>query len=261
MVRHASLTALAVFVVALAIGGCGESGSNPVLFPETIFSVTPSGGGVFAVDFVDGGGVRHLFPANVQFSGTSTFVFHILGAPTPFNGRFKRISGGDIEVVLTVAEQPSVGPLFSTNLPGCCQTTEQSCQSCFVDADCAASPTGASCVQTLDIPPGPGPGPVPRANPDVRVDVCVPFPGTSSCSLNGDAGVFGQPFSGTIGDQFITHLVNGSAPSVYFLTNARDNVSAVVSGSGQLLQAQLFINDQLTDTESGTGDVIIRHDL
>jgi len=259
MVRHACLTALAVSVLALAIGGCGESGSNPLLFPEAIFSVTQSGGGVFAVDFVDGGGVRHMFPANAQFSGASTFTFHVLGAPTPFNGRFERISGGDMEVGLTVTEQPSVGPLFSTNLPGCCQTTGQGCQSCTADADCP-SPGGGSCVQTLDIP-GPGPALVPRASSDVRVDVCAPSPGTSSCSLNGDAGVFGQPFSGTIGDQFTTHLVNGGAPSVYFLTSARDSLSAVLRGNGQLLQVQLFINDQRLESSSGTGDVIIRHDL
>lgn len=252
MVSRASLTVLALSVVALAIGGCGESGSNPLLFPEAIFSVTQSGGGVFAVDFVDGGGVRHMFPANAQFSGASTFTFHVLGAPTPFNGRFRRISGGDMEVGLTVTEQPSVGPLST----GCCQTTEQICQSCSTDADC---PVGVSCV--YNIPPGPDPGSVPRASLDVRVDVCAPSPGTSSCSLNGDAGVFGQPFSGTIGDQFTTHLVNGGAPSVYFLTSARDSLSAVLRGNGQLLQVQLFINDQRLESSSGTGDVIIRHDL
>jgi len=252
MVRHATLTALAVSIVALAISGCGESGSNPVLFPEAIYAVTQSGGGVFAVDFVDGGGVRHMVPANVQFSGASTFAFHILGAPTPFNGSFKRISGGDMEVGLTVTEQPSVGPLFT----GCCQTTEQICQSCSTDADC---PVATSCV--YNIPSGPGPGPVPRASPDIRVDVCAPSPGTSSCSLSGDAGVFGQPFSGTVGDQFTTHLVNGATPSVYFLTSARDTLSAVLRGSGQLLQVQLFIEDQLKESGSGTGDVIIRHDL
>ncbi len=268
MARHACLTTLALSVVVLAIGGCGQSGSNPVLYPEAIFSVTQSGGGVFTVDFVDGGGVRHMFPANAQFSGTSTFTFHILGAPTPFNGRFERISGGNMEVGLTVTEQPSVGPLFSTNLPGCCQTTGQSCQSCSADADCVQ---GASCVQTLNIqiPPAPspagtpGPSPVPRASPEIRVDVCAPSPGASSCSVDGDAGVFGQPFSGTVGDQFTTHLVNGATPSVYFLSTARDSVSAVLraGNSGQLLQVQLFINDQLVEIGFGTGDVIVRHDL
>jgi hypothetical protein len=104
----------------------------------------------------------------------------------------------------------------------------------------------------------------------VRFDVCAPAPTSGSCSTTNapglppvPAGLFGIPYTGQIGDQYMSHLLQDSptdtnpprtTPAIYFLQNARDSANGLFGSlSGQFLQAQLFVNNQLEQTEAGTG--------
>jgi len=103
----------------------------------------------------------------------------------------------------------------------------------------------------------------------VRFDVCAPRTNPGSCSTTGDDAGGGITYSGNLGDPHTSHelLLDAqlprTTPSIYFLQNARDNASAVFqSGAHQLLQAQLFVDNDLKQTSKGTSDdVVINYDL
>jgi hypothetical protein len=87
-------------------------------------------------------------------------------------------------------------------------------------------------------------------------------PGT--CFTEGDSGVFGLPFTATVGDAFQTHLLGSLTPSVYFLEGARESANGVfrlAPVTGQTLVGQLFINGSLRQTQANTEDVVVREDL
>jgi len=234
-------TAVVAFMATLA--GCGRSGSNPVLFPEIRFQVVPTGQTTFRVDSLVAGGVEHPSVIGQEFTATSFFNFVFENATSPRSGAFCRTSDtGAIKVVLTVTGQksqtvtegpPSVGcahpVVISSDLPG---------------TPIVTTPTASS--------------------PEVRFDVCVPSPDASSCFTANDSGIFGLTFSGTFGDLFMTYLVVGTTPGIYFLQNARDNVNAVLAlqpTTGQLLRIELYINGAFIEAQSDSHNVIISKDL
>jgi hypothetical protein len=108
------------------------------------------------------------------------------------------------------------------------------------------------------------PAAAPATN-EVRFEVCVPSDNAASCGIPGsDSGVFGLPFNGSIGDAFDTHLIGGLTPSIFFLDGARDTINAVFAlapFTGQNLIARMYINGELKEEGSGTGNVILKQDL
>jgi len=232
--------AVAVFLGALG-GGCGTTGSGPIVYPEVQFLVKPAPGPVtFTVNELDVGGVRHTFPAGTSFTASSVFYFYFENAPPPYSGTFTLESGGTITVILAVT--PGGLPEVS---------------------DTASGP-GSVVTLSTGVSPSPPPAtPIPPTQ-EVRFDVCVPLLTPGTCFTEGDSGIFGLPFTGTVGDAFQTHEVSGSTPSIYFLEGAQENAGAdlrLTPMSGQTLVVQLFINGILRETQANTKDVIIRQDL
>ena len=110
----------------------------------------------------------------------------------------------------------------------------------------------------------PTPSGTPAAqSPAVRLDVCAPSLGAARCDATGaDPGISGIPFTGSFGDPFLTHLLSGTTPSIYFLQGARDSVAGVVRSTQRLnLQIQLFIDNLGKESASGTSDLVVRQDL
>jgi hypothetical protein len=222
-------------------GGCGTTGSKPTLYPEVRFHVEPTGGSTFTVDeFVVGLAsspavtVRHTFPPGTVFTATSGFDFYFENAAPPYTGSFSLVSGGNIDVTLTVSDK-----LYD---------------------DVSTSGVGTTAAVTSSQQPMPTPI---APTQEVRFDVCVPFLTPGTCFTQGDSGLFGKAFSGTLGDVYQTHGLNGSTPSIYFLEGAQENASAVfrLVQTGPMFVAQLFINGTLRQTHANTQDVIIRQDL
>jgi len=253
-----------VTLVALGLGGCGETGSDPVQHPEARFDVRPTGQATFRVNSLIGGGVSHASVIGQDFTATAAFDFVLENAAPPFQGIFA--------------------------LVGTCTNSQESCTA---DADCAPastcdfgdqqitvtltviSPTSQTQVSDATLLPGkttamvttggvvtgtPGP-----SNPEVRFDMCAPSSGAASCSTTSvPPGDFGVSFSGTLGDPITSHVVNGLTPSIYFLEAPQENVNLVldrVPFTGAELVVQLFINGQLRQSQSNNGDVVIREDL
>ena len=217
-----------------ALNGCDGC---PV-YPEVRFRVQPVGQSTFSVDELDAGGVQHTFPEGTTFTAISAFDFYFENAPPPYTGTFSLLNGGDITVTLFV--------------PGTTEVHE------FTGETSAA--LGITQVRVSSGPTSPA-IPAPQ---EIRFDVCVPLASSATCSTTGDAGVFGLPIIGSVGDASETHLLNGFTPSIYFLEGAQDSVNAVfrlAPTTGQTLVARLFINGALEQTHSGINDVIIRQDL
>jgi photosystem II stability/assembly factor-like uncharacterized protein len=112
-------------------------------------------------------------------------------------------------------------------------------------------------------PLGADPLPVPAANPEVRFDVCAPFPGAGSCATTDNPpGIIGIPFSGSLGDLLNSHSVSGLTPRIFFLEGAQHSADArFLASSNEVLEAQLFVNGQLRPPPVLGSDVIIREDL
>jgi hypothetical protein len=238
--RNRFLWIVAVVYLGAPGGGCGTTGSRPTLYPEVQFQVHPSGQSKFTVNELDVGSVRHTFPAGTSFTVTSTFYFYFENAPPPYSGTFTLEDGGDIEVALLVTPGGNPGVSDTASGPGTTVT---------VSTGGSPSPTFAT-----PIPP----------TQEVRFDVCVPSLTPGTCFTEGDSGIFGLPFSGSVGDASQTHQLNGLTPSIYFLEGAQDSVNAffrLTPTTGQRLVAQLFINGTLEQTQSDTGDVLIKQDL
>jgi hypothetical protein len=241
MMRRRWFLWIVAAVVGTLNGGCGTTGSAPVLYPEVRFRVQPVGQSTFSVDELDAGGVQHTFPEGTTFTATSFFDFYLENAQPPYSGTFTLVPplSGDITVTLFV--------------PGTTEVQE------FTDQTSAALG-----ITQVTVSSGPSSAATPPAQ-DIRFDLCVPSStGSGACVVSGDAGVSGLPFSGSVGDAFQTHLLNGFTPSIYFLEGARDSVDAVfrlAPTTGQVLVARLFINGALQQTQSNTDNVIIQQDL
>ena len=238
--RKRFLWIVAVVCLGAVGGGCGTTGPEPTLYPEVQFQVHPSGQSTFTVKELDLGGVRHTFPAGTSFTATSTFYFYFENAPPPYSGTFTLESGGDITVFLLVT--PTGNPEVS---------------------DTASGP-GSTVTVSTGVSPSPMPAtPIPPTE-EVRFDVCVPLLTPGTCFTEGDSGVFGLPFTATVGDAFQTHLLGSLTPSVYFLEGARESANGVfrlAPVTGQTLVGQLFINGSLRQTQANTEDVVVREDL
>lgn len=216
--------------------GCGESGSNPVLYSEVLFQVVPAEGGQasFSVNELVAGGVSYPVGTDTVFAITQPFSFFLEGAAPPYRATVVRNGSANITVRAFRNEA---------------QVSE---------ASTTAEKESATVVVMVS---GQSPEPLPPtpANPAVRFDVCAPL--STSCSTSGDVGVT-RSFTGSLGDPFTTHLVSGFTPAIYFLAGARDNVAAVLEApSNQELQIQLFINSELSQTSRGVGQVIVQKDL
>jgi len=189
--------ALILAAVNNALNGCGGS----LVHPEVLFQVQPIGLSTFSVDELDAGGVQHTFPEGTTFTAVSSFDFYLENAAPPYTGTFTLVSGGDIVVTLFVR-----GPTEAHAFIG-----ETSASSGITQVKVSSGPTS----------------PATPAPQEIRFDVCVPLPTSATCSTTGDAGVFGLPIIGSVGDASETQLLNGVTPSIYFLESAQDSVNAV----------------------------------
>ncbi len=236
---------LLVACVLCAVG-CGQSGSNPPILPEVQFLVGLQNT-VAPVTFtasVFTGEIVHTFPPGLAFTTGGPFSIFLEGASMPYGGTFARaMDSGDITVQETIVPGAAAG--------GGGQVTAKAFTT-STDPVSVVLPVGAP-TPTMPVAP----------NPEVRFDVCVPTAGQSSCYTVGNSGTAGLGFNGSLGDAFFTHITVGFTPSIYFLEGARDTVNGVFRAgtAGDVLLVQLFINGELKETESGTGDVILRQDL
>ncbi len=229
---RAAICWMMVSGIVMLSAGCGTSGSRAPQFAEVRFQVRPTGKSVFTAELMSANGATHTF-GGAEFTATSFFDFVLENATPPYSGTFTLKTGGDIVVVMSFADQTITG-----------QTSGIGTQ--------ARVSNGTS---------GSTPGP---ASPEVRFDVCAPSASPTTCFQPDDSGIFGLPFSGTIGDASTTHLVNGVTPSIYFLEGAQNNVSGVFAlnpFTGQNLLAQLFLDGQLKQSESGSHDVLVNENL
>ena len=239
-VAHTALLALLATGISL---GCGESGSDPALYPEVRFEVRPRAGQAkFVVESLsaDGGKILHTeFPdyANpsqpADFSVSGVFTFYMVNAPPPYSGRF-RATEGEIEVSLFV-----LGDMEGIQ----------------------GQLTGGVVV----VPPGaPAPPPGATTSPDeVRIDVCSRIPGQPACTTTADPpGSFGVLFAGTLGDPNITRVTSGPTPSVFFLERTKDTVNGVFcSPPDTTMDIVLMVDREIRDSSSGREDVIVRQDI
>lgn len=211
---------------------CGTSGSEPTSYPEVRFRVRPNGTAKFTAALRTNG-ILHSFPAGTTFTASSNFDFYLEGAAPPYGGTFALApdSPGGFDVVLTV--------------------TGQSEQTATADAAHSQVSVGSTAAAA---PP----------QQEIRFHVCLPLFDFSTCFGSSDPGVFGVTFNGSVGDPFNTYLLFGTTPSIYYLEGARNTVNGVFAlqpSTGQNLVAQLFINGQLIQTESGAHDVLLKENL
>ncbi|MBP1686872.1 MAG: hypothetical protein H6Q33_3015 [Deltaproteobacteria bacterium] len=211
---------------------CGTSGSEPTSYPEVRFRVRPNGTAKFTAELRTNG-ILHGFPTGTTFTASSNFDFYLEGAAPPYGGTFTLApdSPGGLDVVLTV--------------------TGESEQTATADAARPRAIVGSTAAAA---PP----------RQEVRFHVCLPLSDFSTCFGSNDPGVFGVTFNGSVGDPFNTYLLFGTTPSIYYLEDARDTVNGVFAiqpSTGQTLVAQLFINGNLIQTESGTHDVLLKESL
>jgi hypothetical protein len=191
-----------MFVLALTLGGCGESGKDPVLFPEVRFQVQPvSGSASFKVPVLQAGGQQYTSIAGTAFSTTGIFNFVIEGAPGPYTGTFTQTTDDPIRVTLSF--NMVNGQAFRRSV----QTTGRD---------------SSVVISSVDTPVAPGV----QANPEVRFDICSPPFNETDCDLTtGMLGRFGVPFQGNLGDFFNSFLVGQpasvdpptAAPEILFL--------------------------------------------
>lgn len=233
-----SAVVLSTFTL-LGFWSCGQSGSDPIQFPEVRFEVRPAGQATFRVDSLIGGGVSHASVIGQEFTATSAFDFTLENAAPPYVGMFTLTSGDQITVTLTVISRTGQTQVSDSTGPG--KTT--------------------ATVVTGGAQPAVTPGP---RNPEARFDVCAPLTLPGTCSTTGEVGAFGVPFTGTLGDPFASHILAGMTPTIYFLEAPRDNVNAVFTRqvvTGDLLVAQLFFNGVLQQTQASPHDVVLSQDL
>ncbi len=250
------LPTLCAWGVALltTMTGCGTSGSEPVLFPEVRFEVSPTTGAPFqfVAERFDIGGVEYTDLAGTTLTGTATgeggalSVFRIVfeNAPPSYCGTLRQVGAAAITVHL-LQEGTGIETSSTTSGDGTTVTT------CILGS----------------------PAPMPVApNPAVRFDVCAPSLDLPSCAAaGGDPGRFGVQFSGVIGDPFVTYLLGtGSStvnppafvPAIYYFQGASQTVNAVFTGfNGAELSVQFFINGQLNQNATGGGNLVFEQDL
>ncbi|HVO24850.1 MAG TPA: lipoprotein [Candidatus Margulisiibacteriota bacterium] len=247
MQQRRILAAVVASLVALALGGCGQTGSDPPYLPEVLFQVRPAGQATFRVDSLVGGGASYTSVIGQEFTATSGFNFALENACPPFLGRFTLLSGAQITVTVSVISGGGQTEMSDTaTQPGTTATV-------------SANPSQSGC-------PAPSGTPAP-STPEVRFDVCAALPGELNCATMQDPpgiGTFGVVFTGSIGDEIFSHQTSGTTPTIYFFQAPQENVNAVFrpqTVTGGVLQGQLFINGQLQQTVGNSQEVLIKQDL
>jgi hypothetical protein len=235
---------MAVVCAVGALAGCGESDGRRVYNPEVRFEVVPSGGTTFVVESLSAGGALHRFPDDQEFSATGVFSFYLENGSPPYSGTFRRTGDGEITVNLVVTGQT-----------GSSDTTSGAKDTLVL--------TGGTPVTPAVTPTTP--------KREVRFDVCALSGDAPTCAaaampaapgLPSDLLIFGRGFTGGIGDPFVTRVISGAVPSIYFLDGARDNINGVFNGGGgYTLHVQLYVDGLLNQSNQGTGDVVLRADL
>ncbi|MFI5365621.1 MAG: hypothetical protein ACHQ4J_08360 [Candidatus Binatia bacterium] len=258
--------AATVFVVAslfiFSCVGCGTSGSNPIEFPEVHFAVQPQQGGqtTFTVDSLVASGIQHMRFLDQPFVATATFEIILENAAPPYHAVFSRPPGEpDITVMISVIAQTGQTQVIDTTSTGKDSAVLDCMPTVGVAPGVACMPGGPA-----EPPPGSTPSPTPATSTVVaRFDVCAPSPNATTCFTATDSGIFGIAFSGTLGDLFTTHLLNGTTPSIYFLEGPSHSINAVFRSGvlNQPLLAQMYINGVLRQGGSGTSDIVFRQDL
>jgi hypothetical protein len=251
-------------MLGLTVCACGTSGSSPPVLPEVHFLVTPLGSPAsFTVGSIVTGGLSHPSIENQEYDdiiGPVDFV--VEGANPPYSGTFSRTLGSSHQIRVELSFVQPRG-----FVPDIRDTKETSVA-----------------VDTVTVMSAPGPTPRPPAL-ETRVDLCVPAPGTFTClttdptgkSAVTDPGTPGQPFSGSLGDAFSTHLVAGAvqctsntctnelprSPTIYFLENAQESVIGVFQPltGGQVVVVRLYLNGVLNQGVAGGENVVVRTDL
>lgn len=268
---------LALLCSALLISACGESGSEPDQYSEVQYRVLQAGGGTFTLVSLSAGGFQRRLSLDAVYTTQGPVPFLVEGAPGPHAAEFCRRSGGELTIQFSSdsSNEGLVRLTFdSEGQAGVCRTAASVCtpasggSTCLADSECAASEV---CEKRLIVKYDPTQSgilemPQPFADPDVRFEVCAPLSG-ETCSVAGKAGdppntVYGRFVSGSVGDIASTFLVGDETPAVYFLNRAKDNVSAVIGAADdEPVQLQLYIDNQLEDSDQGSGDVLIRRDI
>jgi len=217
--------------------GCGESGERETRPIEVLFSVSRPSGLDFEVLALQAQNADHRFEGR-SFETPHLFVME--NATQPVRGMFRNL---DPENPLTVEL------IFGTDLvsrqeipPGACCTVEPG-------ADCSSATETCEPIEAM---------PMRR---EIRFEVF---------SLSAVANI---GFSATIGDQFATNITSCSldgyvctTPATFYIEDAQEVVSGVFTKfSNQdptvVLQADLYVDDQLRDTDSGKGDLVVSYDL
>ena len=72
-------------LLAGVLTSCGTSGTNPTLFPEVRFEVSPAtqGTATFMVESLTSGGIKYDLPPDAVFTATAPFSFLLENAPPP----------------------------------------------------------------------------------------------------------------------------------------------------------------------------------
>ncbi len=235
----------------LGLWSCGQSGSDPIQFPEVRFDVHPAGQSTFRVDSLIASGVSHSSVVGQEFTATSSFNFVLENAAPPYMGSFTLTSGDQITVTLSVIGQFGQTQVSDATAVGKATATVVTC-------------TASTNPPTNNLPGCPVPTNPPPSNPEARIDVCAPFTLPGSCSTTGAVGAFGVLFTGTLGDLFTSHTLSGATPTIYFLEAPQDSVNAVYVRqviTGDLLVASLFFNGVFQQTQANAQDVVLSQDV
>lgn len=247
-------TALLLVFAVCGVWGCGQTGSDPPLFPEVHFTVFPSGQATFRVSALSSGGASYTSVIGQQFTATGAFAFVVENAGPGFRGEFEVDPSTGDQITVTLAVICGGGQTQVSDATGPGKPTAIVSIPFVPNAPCNPEPPPDSIPE---VPP-------PPSSPEVRFDICAPLPNLTTCSTTTPDQSFGVLFTGSLGDPFTSHLTSGATPAIYFYQSPQQNINAVFTRApltGMLLTAQLLINGEVNQTRASTGNVIISQDL
>lgn len=235
-----------VAAIVASASACG-SDSRPVYFRQVLYQLeAQGGGGCVRLDHVASGRARHELPAGHMFvlrDGESRSIL-LANGPPPYRARFDWVASGcpDVSGRILVSAMEVQGP----------QAEAQ-----WLDP---TTPTA-----TVHLRANAGAVAERRDRRRVRFEICALDGRGEQCA----DGVSGRVFTGTIGDARLSHILSvleandaPTTPATLFLEHARDRVSGQFSGSiGQVLRAELYIDDRLEALQIATRNVVVASDL
>jgi hypothetical protein len=223
------------FVFIFLVSGCGNSGSPARFHPEARFQIEPLGGQVgtsFEVEYIASGDSQHQFQTGRIFTATEPVGFFLDNAAPPYGAKFRWLDGAEADVALIVSGRTvQVSPIrLGPDNP---------------EVELRSRPARGEMLATE------------TRRPEVRFEVFAD-PGTL--------------FQGTVGDFFTSYDVGFSfdddersearAPAVIFFERPRETISAVVRNANQLeITLNLYINGELTESDTSRDDAIVQEDL